>query len=164
MLASAHLRIPPLIFLSIAPLLPPFLAQILLRVLHPSRRPYLVPSLPRSFPSSTLPPSLPPALPPSLPPSPTSLRSNPLGSRAPHPTQCRPTSCVCVAWRAALCRFYWLAPSDVWHWHNGGGVFISADCVLSMTRCYIQRTYVHHESVFFTNSKKSEIEKCYKHT
>ena len=76
------------------------------------------PLIPRSFPSSTLPltlppflhwRSLPPSLHPSLPPSPTSLPPLPASlpplppsalttrpPRAPpHPTQCRPTSCVC---------------------------------------------------------------------
>ena len=96
------LRIPPLKFPYLAPLLPPFLAQSRPRSLPPSRRPCLVPSIPRSFPSSTLPPStlpsstdalclhsiiassLPPLAPslpplhpslpsPSLPPSPPSL-------------------------------------------------------------------------------------------
>ena len=39
----------------------------------------------------SLPPSLPPYLPPSLPPS--ALTTRP--PRPPHPTQCRPTLCVC---------------------------------------------------------------------
>ena len=55
------LRIPPLKFHFLAPLLHPFLAQSLPRSLPPSRRPCLAPFLPRLFPSSTLPqPSLPP--------------------------------------------------------------------------------------------------------
>ena len=51
------LRIPPLKFHFLAPLLHPFLAQSLPRSLPPSRCPCLAPFLPRLFPSSTLPPS-----------------------------------------------------------------------------------------------------------
>ena len=79
------------------PLLPLFLAQSLLHSLPPSPL-SLAPSMPRSVLSSLVPFINPPLNPPflhwrSLPPS---LRSNLLATAPPHPTQCRPTSCVCV--------------------------------------------------------------------
>ena len=98
------LRIPPLKFHFLAPLLHPFLAQSLPRSLPPSRRPCHAPFLPRLFPSSTLPPStlpsstdasflcsvlassLPPltlSLPPSLHPSPCSLSHHHLAPSLP---------------------------------------------------------------------------------
>ena len=113
---SVEVSLPPLLPCSLSFSLNPSSTHFL-PPLFPSRRPCLVRSFSRSFPSSTLPltlpyftgaPSLPPSIPPSLPPSPTYLPPLPPSlpplppsalttrpPRPPHPTQCRPTSCVC---------------------------------------------------------------------
>ena len=168
--------LPPLKFPSLAPMLPLFLAQSLLHSLPPSPL-SLAPSFPRSFPSSTLPltlpsfigaPSLPPSLHPSLPPSlpylPPSLpplppsRSN-HSATAPPPIQLNVgLHRVCVwSWRAALSRSYCLAPSDMWHWHNGD------IHTLSMTRCYLGNAPPRRIR-FWRIVKNPTVETCYKHT
>ena len=104
------------------------------------------PSFPPSLPSS-LPPSLPPLL--TSPTSPTSLRSNPLGHRA--PIQLNVGLCV-WCWRAALGRSYCLAPSDVRLWHNGG---IHSCRRRSYNAPLLHSAYVLPPRIrFFTNSKK----------
>ena len=115
------------------------------RAVHASFGPFLARSLHQpshlTLPSSTDAPSLPPSLPP-LPPS-ALTRS----ATAP-PIQLKVgLHRVCVwCWRAALSRSDCLAPSDVWHWHNGG--IHSCRRRSFNDRCFIQRRCSHHESVF----------------
>ena len=159
---------------SLAPMLPLFLAQSL-HSLPPSPL-SLAPSMPRSVLSSLVPfinpplnppflpwRSLPPSLHPSLPPSPTSLPPLPpsaLTTRPPRPPIQLNVGLhrVCVwSWRAALSRSYCLAPSDVWHWHNGD------IHTLSMTRCYLGNAPPRRIR-FWRIVKNPTVETCYKHT
>ena len=92
----------------------------------PSHHRFFTPSLPHPPLAPSLPhPPLAPSLPACLAPS-NSMYT------------------VCVFGK--LCTLYCVVPGHVWHWDNG--VFPPEEGVVSMARCYIQRTCSHHESVF----------------
>ena len=130
----------------------------------------LATSLPRSIHlplASSLPPSIPRPVPSSLvpfinPPSPTSLRSNPLGHRAPIQLNVG-LHRVCVwCWRAVLSRSYCLAPTDVWHWHNGG---IHSCRRRSFNDPLLHSAYVRPPQICFLRIVKNPTtETCNKHT
>ena len=130
--------------------LPRSVAPSLVRSLPPSPlslAPSMPTFLPHSLPSSTLPPFLhsrshPPAHHRFLTPS---LIYPPLASSFPSSILSRSFPSVWI-----VCVFGKLhcivAPSHVWHWDSG--VFAPEEGVVSMGRCYLQRTCSHHESVF----------------
>ena len=119
--------------------------------IFPSRCPCLVPSLYQpTLPQTSLPPlTLSPCLVSSIPPSPRSLWPSPILPLAPSlPPSTLPCSFLASSLPACLppSWVYCVPPSQAWQLDNGG--VVPVPYVASMTRCYIQRTCSHHESVF----------------